>query len=466
MIKSFFEKVWSQNIVASLSKDVFIMHIDRNFIHDLSGAVALSSILKKNYKVGYPELTFACPDHTVSTDPNSKHQGERYLRCVNPLRKMSHQEGIHYFDFDDDQFGIIHVVGPETGLSFPGALIVCGDSHTCTHGGLGALAWGIGASEVGHALVTGTIIQKKPKSLNVSIVGTLAPGVVAKDLILNLIAREGVAVGDNFAVEFSGSAIRQLSVEGRMTICNMAIEMGSKIGMVAPDDKTFEFLAGREYSPKGKMWESAIGNWKELKSDEGSKFDKEIYLSANKVVPQISWGTSPEHTIGVDEIIPDPLEEVDKKKRDALAAAIEYTNLRPGTPIEGVSIDRVFLGSCTNSRIEDLVEASLLIKGRKVCSKVEAWVVPGSRQVKQEAERRGLDKVFANAGFQWREPGCSMCVGSNGELMSKGMRCVSTSNRNFIGRQGEGSYTHLGSPLTAVASAIKGVITDPRKLIS
>ena len=251
MSKSFFEKVWDQNVIVSLSKDTFIMHIDRNFIHDLSGTIALSSILKKNYKVKYPELTFACPDHTVSTEPNSKHEGERYLRCVNPLRKMSHQEGIHYFDFNDDNFGIIHVVGPETGLSLPGALIVCGDSHTCTHGGLGALAWGIGASEVGHALATGTIIQKKPRSLNVNIEGNRRPGVVAKDIILNLIAREGVTVGDNFAVEFSGPVIRELSIEGRMTICNMSIEMGSKIGLVAPDDKTFEFLNGKEYSPKG-----------------------------------------------------------------------------------------------------------------------------------------------------------------------------------------------------------------------
>ena len=463
--RTFFEKAWSQNVILSLNSGFDLLHVDRNFIHDLSGAQALAALTKRNQKVRYPGLTFACPDHTVSTNPETQHGGVKYEKCVRPLREYSERHGITYFNYDNENFGIIHVIGPELGLSLPGLLIVCGDSHTCTHGGLGALAWGIGASEVEHVLATGTVVQKKPKALRVNIEGNLPKGVVAKDVVLKIIGSQGSDFGVGYAVEFDGDAIRAMSVENRMTICNMSIELGAKFGMISPDEKTIQYIKGREFAPKGNLWKIAKRNWAELRTDQGARFDKQLNLDTNFLQPQISWGINPEHTVGVGDRVPDPCEEKDLEKREFLESAVKYSRLKPGTPLEGIPINRVFIGSCTNSRLEDLVQAADLAKGRKVASDVQAWVVPGSRRVKNGAEALGIDQIFREAGFQWREPGCSMCVGSNGEIVEAGNRCVSTSNRNFVGRQGPGSHTHLASPLTAVASAIAGKIADPRKFI-
>jgi len=459
-----YDKVWDQHVVSDLGDGVSLLHVDRNFIHDLSGTRALRALAKEDRQVRYPSQTFACPDHTVSTDPLSDHTGERYERCVDPLRELSAKEGVRFFDMGSPEFGIIHVIGPELGLTLPGTLVLCGDSHTCTHGGLGALAWGIGVSEVAHVLATGTVLQKKAKRLRVNFEGTVPYGVSAKDLILYLIGREGAASGDGYAVEYAGSAIREMDVEARMTLCNLSIEMGAKIGMIAADEKTIEYVSGREYAPTGDAWEAAIEHWRGLSSDDGAVFDKELVVDVADVVPQVTWGTSPEHVVGIDGFVPDPAEEIDPDKRRSLEAAIEYTNLIPGTALDGVPIDRVFIGSCTNSRLSDLRAAAAVVKGRKVSGHVGAWVVPGSQAVKDAAEAEGLDVVFRDAGFEWREPGCSLCVGSNGETIAPGQRCVATSNRNFVGRQGKGSHTHLVSPVMAAAAALSGCITDARKI--
>ena len=464
--QSLYDKIWNQHVVTDLGDGVSLLHVDRNFIHDLSGTRAIRSLSEQGRSVRYPEQTFACPDHTVSTAPGAEHTGERYARCVDPLRKLTGREGVRFFDIGTAEFGIIHVIGPELGLTVPGTLIVCGDSHTCTHGGLGALAWGIGASEVAHVLATGTVIQKKAPCLRVTFDGELAAGVTAKDLILYLIGREGAGWASGYAVEYAGSAISDMSVEERMTVCNLSIEMGAKVGMVAPDDKTIEFVKGRTYAPDGEMWDRAVAHWRELKSDENAVFDREIQVNVADVTPQVTWGISPEHVVEIGGRIPDPAREPDIEKSKSIAVAIEYTGLAPDSPVEGIEIDRVFIGSCTNSRLSDLRAAAEVVKGRKVVGRVGAWVVPGSQAVKGAAEAEGLDRIFREAGFEWREPGCSLCVGSNGETIPEGQRCVSTSNRNFVGRQGKGSFTHLTSPIMAAAAAVTGRITDVRKLLA
>jgi 3-isopropylmalate/(R)-2-methylmalate dehydratase large subunit len=463
--QTLYDKVWKQHIVADLGDGVSLLHVDRNFIHDLSGTRAIRALTEQGRTVRFPNQTFACPDHTVSTEPDAKHLGERYTRCVDPLRRLSADAGVRFFDIGTAEFGIIHVIGPELGLTQPGALIVCGDSHTCTHGGLGALAWGIGASEVAHVLATGTVIQKKAPRLRITFDGDMSAGVTAKDLILYVIGREGAAAGSGFAVEYAGTAISAMSIEERMTICNLSIEMGAKVGMIAPDDKTIAYIKGREYAPDDMLWDQAVKYWSDLGSDDGAVFDKEIFVDVAEISPQITWGTSPEHVIGVAERTPDPVLETNIDKRHALEAAYDYTRLAPDTPIEGIEIDRVFIGSCTNGRLSDLRAAAVVIEGRKVAKRVEAWVVPGSQSVKTAAEAEGLDRIFRNAGFDWREPGCSLCVGSNGETIPEGLRCVATSNRNFVGRQGKGSFTHLASPAMAAAAAVTGRITDVRKLM-
>jgi len=459
-----YDKVWDQHVVSDLGDGVSLLHVDRNFIHDLSGTRALRALAEDGRNVRYPSQTFACPDHTVSTDPLSDHTGERYERCVDPLRELSAKEGVRFFDMGTPEFGIIHVIGPEMGLTLPGTLVLCGDSHTCTHGGLGALAWGIGVSEVAHVLATGTVLQKKARRLRVSFEGTVPEGVSAKDLILYLIGREGAASGDGYAVEYAGSAIREMGVEARMTLCNLSIEMGAKVGMIAPDETTIDYVHGREYAPTGDAWEAAVKHWQTLPGDDGAVFDKELVVDVASVVPQVTWGTSPEHVVGIDGHVPDPEDETDPDKRKSLEAAVAYTDLKPGTALDGVPIDRVFIGSCTNSRLSDLQAAANIVKGRKVAARVGAWVVPGSQAVKDAAEAEGLDTVFRDAGFEWREPGCSLCVGSNGETVAPGQRCVATSNRNFVGRQGKGSHTHLASPIMAAAAALDGCITDVRKM--
>jgi 3-isopropylmalate/(R)-2-methylmalate dehydratase large subunit len=368
------------------------------------------------------------------------------------------------FDIDEPGQGIVHVIGPELGLSLPGCLIVCGDSHTCTHGGLGALAFGIGSSELTHVLATQAIIQRRPKTMRVKFEGALPLGVTAKDLILALIGQIGAAGGTGFAVEYAGSAVRDLPVEGRLTICNLSIELGAKMGLIAPDENTFEYIRGRTYAPKGEMWDRAVAAWRQLPSDPDAVFDKEVIVDVGKIIPQVTWGISPEHVIGVDGRVPDPGEIADPAKRAAIETALDYMGLKAGAPIMGTPVDWVFIGSCTNSRLSDLRAAAAVARGRKVAPGVRAWVVPGSETVKRDAVAEGLDKIFIEAGFEWREPGCSMCLAANGETVAPGQRSVSTSNRNFIGRQGPRARTHLASPATAAAAAISGTIADVRTM--
>ena len=460
-----FDKVWNEHVISDFGGGFSLLHVDRNFIHDLSGSRALGALSEQGRRVMHPDLTFACPDHTVSTAADATHTGPRYEKCVDPLRQFAGDQGITFFDIGTHGFGIIHVIGPELGLTVPGALIVCGDSHTSTHGGLGALAWGIGASEVAHVLATGTVIQKRPKRMRVTFDGAMQQGVTAKDMILFLIGQEGVAAGSGYAVEYAGPAVRALYIEERMTLCNLSIEMGAKVGMVAPDKKTMDYVKGREFAPEGANWDLAVAHWKGLQSDAHSTFDEERFVNVEDVRPQFTWGTSPEHVMAIDELIPDPSEQSDLEKRNGYAAALEYTGLKAGQSLQGQKIDQVFIGSCTNSRLSDLQEAAGIIQGQKVASHVDAWVVPGSHDIKVAAEAEGLDEKKKKAGFDWRNPGCSLCVGSNGELVPEGGRCVSTSNRNFVGRQGKNSRTHLASPISAAASAIRGEITDVRKMM-
>jgi 3-isopropylmalate/(R)-2-methylmalate dehydratase large subunit len=368
------------------------------------------------------------------------------------------------FDIDQPGQGIVHVIGPELGLSLPGCLIVCGDSHTCTHGGLGALAFGIGSSELTHVLATQSLIQRRPKTMRVKFEGKVPLGVTAKDLILALIGHIGAAGGTGYAVEYAGSAIRDMPIEGRLTICNLSIELGAKMGMVAPDEKTFEFLRGRLYAPRDETWELALRVWRQLPSDADAAFDKEVVIDVEKIIPQVTWGISPEHVVGIDGRVPDPQKIDDPARRASVETALEYMGLTAGALIAGTPVDWVFIGSCTNSRLSDLRAAADVARGRKVAPGVRAWVVPGSETVKREAVAEGLDQLFIAAGFEWREPGCSMCLAANGETVAPGQRSVSTSNRNFVGRQGPRARTHLASPASAAAAAIAGAITDVRTM--
>jgi len=414
-----------------------------------------------------PELTFATVDHAVSSAPgrhtDSSPLGGKLLR---QMRQRTSEAGIRLFDIGREGQGIAHVMAPELGLSLPGMLIVCGDSHTCTHGGIGALAFGIGSSEVVHVLATQTLRQTKPASMRIQYEGTLAAGVTAKDMILHTIGKLGTAVGRGHAVEYAGAAIRAMEVEARLTICNLSIELGAKMGMIAPDDKTFEYVASRPLAPKGASLERAIESWRRLPSDDDATFAVEHTIDVGKVAPQVTWGTSPQDVISVTERVPDPDQESDPLRRRRMWAAIDYMGLRPGTPIAGTPIDWVFIGSCANSRLSDLRLAAQVVAGRKVAANVRAWVVPGSETVKREAQAEGLDRIFRDAGFEWREPGCSLCVAANGEVIAPGQRSVSTSNRNFIGRQGPGVRTHLASPSMAAAAALTGQICDVRRLMA
>jgi 3-isopropylmalate/(R)-2-methylmalate dehydratase large subunit len=464
MAKALFDKIWDGHVVADLGNGFVLLHIDRLLLHDLSGGRALRDLADKGYTPAQPRLTFATPDHAVSTRPGRTEEtfapGAVLLKG---LRNNTSRFGIRLFDIGKDGNGIVHIVGPEQGLTLPGTTLVCGDSHTCTHGGMGSLAFGIGSSELEHVLATQTMIQRRPKRFRVHFEGTVPTGVTAKDMILHLIGDVGTAAGTGQAVEYAGSAVRALPVEGRLTLCNLSIEMGARTGMVAPDDTTYEYLAGRDYSPKGALWDRAVAHWRTLPSDPDAEFDREHTIDMTKVAPQITWGTSPEHVVAVDKAIPDPATGPEEK-RAAWTSALQYQGLEPGKPIEGTKVDWVFIGSCTNSRISDLRAAAEIVKGRHKAAHVTAWIVPGSERVKRQGEEEGLDRIFTEAGFEWREPGCSMCIASNGERVPPGQRSVSTSNRNFVGRQGPGARTHLASPAMAAAAAIKGAIADVRKL--
>ena len=457
-------KIWDQHVIAHLSEDTDLLHVDRHLLHDLGGSRGLLDLKSRSLSVHNPELTFATPDHAISTARGRAGTIKIGQELLAALRVETSASGIAMFDIGEPGQGIVHVIGPELGLSLPGCLIVCGDSHTCTHGGLGALAFGIGSSEVTHVLATQTIIQRRPKTMRVRFEGRLPFGVTAKDLILALIGNVGAAGGTGYAVEYAGGAIRDLPVEGRLTICNLSIELGAKMGSIAPDEKTYEYIRGRIYAPQGEMWERAVKAWRRLPSDPDAVFDREVLIDVEKIIPQVTWGTSPEHVIGVDGHVPDPREIADPARRAAIETALDYMGLKPGAPIAGTPVDWVFIGSCTNSRIGDLRAAAAVARGRKVAPGVRAWVVPGSETVKRDAEAEGLDKLFIDAGFEWREPGCSMCVAANGETVPPGQRSVSTSNRNFVGRQGPRARTHLASPATAAAAAISGTIADVRAM--
>jgi len=463
--QTLFEKVWAQHEIARLPSGVSLLHIDRHLIHDLEAAPGLARIEERGYRVRRPDLTFATPDHAVASAPgrttDTSPSGGRLLR---DLRRRAATSGIKLFDLGQAGQGIVHVVGPELGLSQPGMTIVCGDSHTCTHGGLGALAFGIGSSEVAHVLATQTLRQKRPGTMRLWFDGRLPSGITAKDLILHTIGQLGTAAGRGFAVEYAGPAIRALSVEERLTVCNMSIELGAKIGMIAPDDSVYEFLAGRRYTPEGALFDAAVSYWRTLPGDADAVFDEEHRLDASDIAPQITWGTSPQDVMAIDGRIPDPAQEPDAARRLSLENALDYMGLEPGATLEGTKVDWVFIGSCINSRLSDLRLAAGHIAGRKVADGVRAWVVPGSELVKRAAEAEGLDTIFREAGFEWREPSCSMCLAANGDRIAPGERSVSTTNRNFVGRQGPGARTHLASPATAVAAAVTGRITDVRRL--
>lgn len=461
--RSFFEKVWDAHVVAVRGAEAMLLHVDRHLVHDLSGAEGLRELKLRGLSVRNPELTYATPDHIISTTPGRRDTipvGQSMLR---EFRVLARESKIRMFDAGEIGQGIVHVIGPELGLTLPGSLIVCADSHTCTHGGLGALSFGIGFSEMQHVFATQTIVQRRPKLLRVRFEGRTPFGVSAKDMILHLIGLIGTSAGTGYAIEYAGEAIRALEIEGRLTICNLSIELGAKVGMIAPDDKTFQYLYGRPFSPSGAEWAKAHAHWRDLPSDDGAIFDREVVVDVSGLPPQITWGTSPQDVIGINENVPDPEAEDDPKKRIAMRAALEYIGLTPGQPIEGTPIDVVFIGSCTNSRLSDLREAAIVARGGKVAAKVKAWVVPGSESVKRQAEAEGLDRIFLEAGFEWRDPGCSMCLAVNGETVGPSQRSVSTSNRNFVGRQGPRARTHLASPAMAVAAALAGCIADVRK---
>ena len=463
MPATMFDKIWDRHVVADLGGGWSLLHCDRVLLHDLSGSRALTEVGEAGYAVAHPELAFATPDHAVSSAPGRT--SETFARggvLLADLRKRAAETGVRLFDLGQDGNGIVHVMGPELGIVLPGVTLVCGDSHTCTNGGVGALAFGIGASELKHVLATQTLPQRKPKRMRIRFEGDAPPGVTPKDMILAAIGRFGAAAGTGYAIEYAGSAVRALSVEGRLTLCNLSIEMGAKTGMVAPDETTFAWLAGRDFAPKGANWDAALADWRALPSDRDAGFDVDLTIDMRDIAPQITWGNSPEHVLPITGIVPDPADAPDATRGAAWAAALDYMGLTPGQPIAGTKIDWVFIGSCTNSRIEDLRAAAGVIRGRKVAPHVTAWIVPGSERVKRDAEAEGLDRLFLDAGFEWREPGCALCVAANGETVPPGKRCVSTSNRNFVGRQGKGARTHLASPAMAAAAAITGAIADVR----
>ena len=462
--RTMFAKLWDSHVVAELADDTALLHVDRHILHDLGGSRALLDVKERGLAVHNPELTFATIDHTISSAPGRIGTIARGIELMKALREETAAAGIRLFDVDQPGQGIVHVMGPELGISLPASLLVCGDSHTCTHGGIGALAFGVGWTELAHVIATQTLYQRRPRTMLVRFEGKPAPGVTPKDLILALIGTVGTDGGTGYAVEYDGSAIRDMSVEGRLTVCNLSVELGAKMGFIAPDEKTFAYLEGRPYAPKGALWLRAVEAWLRLPSDPGAAYDREVLIDVGRIAPQITWGTSPEHVISVDGRIPDPAGIADEDRRKAVERALDYMGLQAGASIAGTPVDWVFIGSCTNSRLSDLQAAAEVVRGRKVDPRVHAWVVPGSEIVKRDAEAEGLDQIFIEAGFEWREPGCSMCLASNGEQVPPEQRSVSTSNRNFVGRQGPRARTHLASPAMAAAAAIAGAIVDVRSL--
>jgi 3-isopropylmalate/(R)-2-methylmalate dehydratase large subunit len=462
--KTLFEKVWEQHVVVEPRGEPTLLYVDLQLLHEVTSPQAFEGLRLAGRKVRRPDRSIATVDHNVPTTVEGRLHilDQIAAKQIATLRQNCVEFGIELYDVDSREQGIVHVIGPELGITKPGMTIVCGDSHTSTHGAFGALAFGIGTSEVEHVLATQTLPQSKPKTFRIAVEGKLPRGVTAKDIILAIIGRIGTDGATGCVIEYAGAAIRALSMEGRMTICNMSIEAGARAGMIAPDETTFAYLKGRRFSPKGSEWEHAVEEWSKLPSDPGARFDRELVVDAASLVPYVSWGTSPGMVAPITDSVPDPAAVSNEAERKSMERALEYMGLKPKTPLNEIEIDRVFIGSCTNSRIEDLRAAARIAAGYKVSTHVSAMVVPGSQAVKAQAEAEGLDRVFKDAGFDWREPGCSMCLGMNPDILSPGERCASTSNRNFEGRQGRGGRTHLVSPEMAAAAAIAGHFVDIR----
>ena len=465
--KTLFDKIWDAHVVHQQDDGTCLIYIDRHLVHEVTSPQAFEGLRNNGRAVRAPNRTLAVADHNIPTTDRSEGIADEESRIqVEALETNAAEFGVPYFGMNDIRQGIVHVIGPEQGFTQPGMTIVCGDSHTATHGAFGALAFGIGTSEVEHVLATQTLIQKPAKNMRITVDGTLGAGVTAKDVILAIIGKLGTAGGTGHVIEFAGSVIRGLSMEGRMTVCNMAIEAGARAGMIAPDEATFDYIAGKPMAPKGEMWDKAIAYWRSLPSDEGARYDTELALAAEDIGPTVTWGTSPEDALPIAGAVPDPEAEKDESKRSKIERAIEYMGLTAGQKLTEIKVDTVFIGSCTNSRIEDLRAAARIADGKVVADGMRALVVPGSGLVKEQAEAEGLDKIFQAAGFEWREPGCSMCLAMNADKLADGERCASTSNRNFEGRQGRGGRTHLVSPEMAVAAAVTGYLTDVREMES
>ena len=464
MSKTLYDKIWEEHLVHQQEDGTSLLFVDRHLIHEVTSPQAFEGLRNSNRKVRNPELTLAVADHNVPTTDRSKGIADEESKIqVDTLDRNCKEFGIKLFGMSDKRQGIVHIIGPEQGFTQPGNIIVCGDSHTATHGAFGALAFGIGTSEVEHVLATQTLVQKKSKNLRISVNGKLPIGVTSKDVILQIIGKIGTAGGTGYVIEYAGDVISSLTVENRMTICNMTIEGGARAGLIAPDEKIFRYLKGKPMAPKNEIWDKAVEYWSKLNSDNNANFDKEVTLKGEDIQPMVTWGTSPQDVITIDGKVPNPSDEKDNDRRNSIERSLKYMGLKPNTLIKDIKIDKVFIGSCTNGRIEDLRDAAKILKDKKIASHVKAMVVPGSGLVKEQAEQEGLDKIFLNSGFEWREPGCSMCLAMNADKLKPEERCASTSNRNFEGRQGRGGRTHLVSPAMAAAAAISGNFDDVRK---
>ncbi len=464
--RTLFDKIWDNHVVHRQDDGTCVLYVDRHLVHEVTSPQAFEGLRLAGRRVRRPEAALAVADHNVPTANRSGGITDEESRIqVETLAENARDFGVPYFGMDDIRQGIVHIIGPEQGLTQPGMTIVCGDSHTSTHGAFGALAFGIGTSEVEHVLATQTLLQRPARNMRITMEGERPIGVTAKDVILFIIGQIGTAGGTGHVIEYAGQVIRDLSMAGRMTVCNMSIEAGARAGLIAPDDTTFAYLQGRPMSPKAGQWEQAVTYWRSLPSDPGARYDKDVSLNARDIAPQVTWGTSPQDVLPITSAVPDPAAEADDQRRRAMERALAYMGLRPGTRLQEVRIDKVFIGSCTNARIEDLREVAKVAEGRRVADAVHAMIVPGSGLVKEQAEAEGLDRVFVAAGFDWRDPGCSMCLAMNTDRLEPQERCASTSNRNFEGRQGRGGRTHLVSPAMAAAAAVTGRLTDVRDLV-
>jgi len=464
MPQTLYEKIWNEHIVHQQNDGTTLLYVDRHLIHEVTSPQAFEGLRLSKRKVRKPNLTLAVADHNVPTTNRAKGINDKESKIqVEALEKNCKEFGIELFDMQDKRQGIVHIIGPEQGFTQPGTVIVCGDSHTATHGAFGSLAFGIGTSEVEHVLATQTLIQKKSKNLRVNVIGKLPIGITSKDVILQTIGKIGTAGGTGMVIEYAGSVIENLNIEQRMTICNMSIEAGARAGLIAPDEKTIQYLKDKPMSPKKTNWDMAVEYWSKLKSDSEARFDQEIEINGGDISPMVTWGTSPQDVVSITDVVPDPEKEKDKDRKASMNRSLNYMGLKPNTKMTDIKVDRIFIGSCTNGRIGDLRDAAKIVKGKKVAQHVSAMIVPGSGLVKQQAEEEGIDKVFKDSGFDWREPGCSMCLAMNADKLNPKERCASTSNRNFEGRQGRGGRTHLVSPAMAAAAAIDGHLTDVRK---